>query len=453
MNYIDQMFIDMMEQVDRAVNSNNYRDLNKNLNIQIIDLNKEMQRQAEMRRRQQAMYYGQNYANQRPRPAQPGLYQQQIRQAKGTPFQRVTPRYSNSIFKLFFGIFGLCFLIPMAFGLLALIPTGISIGALIIDLVIIVGGLAACMYLMKSGRKQKVLLDKFFKYSRLCGSEDYISIAKLAKVAGESEESVVEALEQMIKMGYLPYAKMDDEKKTLMLSEEVYKEYLDKMNEKIAKEKAEADKKAGIENLNVSESVKKTIREGQDFIDYIKNANARIPDEEMTAKLSKMEFIVNRIFEQVKKDPASAADLNKLMTYYLPTTQKLIDAYIDLDKQSMASKNIVETKREINNAMDTINEAFANLFDGMFQDVAWDISSEVSAMKTMMAQDGLADPTLNQMHSSVRKDAAEMIGEMDKNAGLEQAVTKIETGTEPAFRPNLSFEDVETDEGTLRQSH
>ena len=141
------------------------------------------------------------------------------------------------------------------------------------------------------------------------------------------------------------------------------------------------------------------------------------------------------------------------MTYYLPTTQKLIDAYIDLDKQSMASKNIVETKREINNAMDTINEAFANLFDGMFQDVAWDISSEVSAMKTMMAQDGLADPTLNQMHSSVRKDAAEMIGEMDKNAGLEQAVTKIETGTEPAFRPNLSFEDVETDEGTLRQSH
>ncbi|MBR0374807.1 MAG: 5-bromo-4-chloroindolyl phosphate hydrolysis family protein [Mogibacterium sp.] len=453
MNYIDQMFIDMMKQVDRAVNSNNYNDLNKNLNIQVIDLNKEMQKYNDARRRQQqAILLGQNYAYQKPRPSQPGLYQQQIRQSKGTPFQRVTPRYSNAIFKMFFGIFGFFMFVPLLLSVL-MFATSITVGSLVFNLLLAVAGLAACYFLIKSGRAQKSLIDKFNKYSRLCGSEDYISIAKLAKVAGEPEEEVVKALEDMIKAGYLPYAKMDDQKKTLMLSEQVYKEYLDKLNAKMAKEKEEADKKAGIENLNVPESVKKTIREGQDFIDYIKAANARIPDVEMTSKLNKLEFIVNRIFEQVKKDPSTANDLNKLMTYYLPTTKKLVEAYIDLDNQSMSSKNIDETKREISSAMDTINEAFANLFDSMFQDVAWDISSEVSAMKTMMAQDGLADPTYNNMHSSIKQDAAQMISEMDKNAQIEQTVNKIETGTTPAYTPNLSFDDVETEEGTLRQTH
>ena len=43
----------------------------------------------------------------------------------------------------------------------------------------------------------------------------------------------------------------------------------------------------------------------------------------------------------------------------------------------------------ISRAIDVINEAFENLLDSLFQDMAWDISSDISVMKTMMAQDGL----------------------------------------------------------------
>ena len=35
------------------------------------------------------------------------------------------------------------------------------------------------------------------------------------------------------------------------------------------------------------------------------------------------------------------------------------------------------------------NDAFEKLLDSLFEDVAWDISSDISVMKTMMAQDGL----------------------------------------------------------------
>ena len=77
------------------------------------------------------------------------------------------------------------------------------------------------------------------------------------------------------------------------------------------------------------------------------------------------------------------------MNYYLPTTKKLLEAYVELDRQTVQGENVQQTKNEIDSAMDTINEAFEKLLDSMFQDMAWDISSDISVMKTMMAQDGL----------------------------------------------------------------
>ena len=39
--------------------------------------------------------------------------------------------------------------------------------------------------------------------------------------------------------------------------------------------------------------------------------------------------------------------------------------------------------------LDTINQAFENLLDSFFQDKAWDISSDITVLQTMLAQEGL----------------------------------------------------------------
>ena len=98
---------------------------------------------------------------------------------------------------------------------------------------------------------------------------------------------------------------------------------------------------------------------------------------------------MTKIFDQVEKKPESAPDLHKMMSYYLPITRKLVDAYRDLDAQQVEGQNIVKTKKEIEDSLDTINTAFENLLDSFFQDTAWDISSDITVLRTMMAQDGL----------------------------------------------------------------
>ena len=134
---------------------------------------------------------------------------------------------------------------------------------------------------------------------------------------------------------------------------------------------------------------RKILNDGNAYIRMVHECNEKMRNEEMSYKLSKLEAIMRRIFEQVERDPSSADDLHKFMDYYLPTTTKLLHAYIDLDRQEIAGENISATKKEIEDTLDTINIAFEKLLDGLFEDTAWDISSDISVMKTMMAQEGL----------------------------------------------------------------
>ena len=137
--------------------------------------------------------------------------------------------------------------------------------------------------------------------------------------------------------------------------------------------------------------MEKILADGKSYIHTVRECNDLIPNEEVSHKLYKLEAVMKRIFEQVEKHPESAEDLHKLMDYYLPTTIKLLNAYVDLDKQEIAGENISATKKEIEDVLDVINVAFEKLLDSMFEDTAWDISSDISVMKTMLAQEGLTE--------------------------------------------------------------
>ena len=103
-----------------------------------------------------------------------------------------------------------------------------------------------------------------------------------------------------------------------------------------------------------------------------------------------MELLIDKIFDRVERNPESVGDIRRLMDYYLPTTVKLLEAYQELDKQPVQGENILSSKSEIEGTLDTLNTAFEKLLDDLFQDTAWDVSSDISVLRTMLAQEGLA---------------------------------------------------------------
>lgn len=399
MDQFDELFSvskEIMEAVNKAVDGNDYSSLSSSLNRQVVNLTEELNKYNARNNGQRNHSYRNNTTTQRPRNTQSNQRPEYLRQnttvgtrSKYTHFKQVLPSYAGSVLKIVFGAIGIVSF-GGAFSTAALIMAVIG-DASIAGLLATLAGTAASAYAVISGLRDRKLLDRFYKYGRLVGDQEYIPLSKLAELAKESEQTVLANLDKMMEKGYLPKAKFDADRKTLMLTNEVYKQYLSTAEQKAKEKLLQSQKEDEINKLNVSAEVKEIMRNGSKFVDRIQKYNDDIPDETMTAKLDDLKAIVDRIFTQVKKNPNSAGDLRKLMNYYLPTTDKLLKAYIDLDKQPESSTNVVKTKKEIEGAIDTINEAFNNLFDSMFEDVAWDISSDISAMKTMMAQDGLTE--------------------------------------------------------------
>ena len=247
------------------------------------------------------------------------------------------------------------------------------------------------------GIKKLKLAKKLYQYGNILKNAEYFAITDLAKASVKSDEEVLKDIKDLIKEGYLPRAKLDGAETTCMITDAAYEMYLGAEQDRIAREAKQAHEDAVLgknktENSSLPANVQQLLNEGSEYITFVRGINDIIPDtEEMSNKLYKLEGIMNRIFEQVKKDPSSADELHKLMNYYLPTTKKLLTAYVELDKQPGAGENVQQTKKEIDLAMDTINMAFEKLLDSLFQEMAWDISSDISVMKTMMAQDGLTN--------------------------------------------------------------
>ena len=229
--------------------------------------------------------------------------------------------------------------------------------------------------------------NRFRQYTKAIGNRAYCTIEELAGKCGRDKKSVVKDLKKMIDKKMFLQGHLDEQETCVIVTDEMYQQYL--LVQKQAQEREIQEKASREQKERLPEECRKILEEGNECIRYIRKCNDDIPGEEMSQKLSRLELIITRIFEEVGKNPELAGELRKFMNYYLPTTRKLVDAYRELDQETIISENMAKTKKEIEDTLDTINEAFENLLDSFFEERAMDISSDISVLQTMLAQEGL----------------------------------------------------------------
>lgn len=232
-------------------------------------------------------------------------------------------------------------------------------------------------------------LRRFRTYISAMQGKEYCDIKLLADSVRKSAKYVVRDVEKMIEKGWFRQGHLDHQKTCLMTSHQIYGQYVEMMEHEKQKQQEKERSLYEQQNRNLPEDVQRVIQTGDAFIEKIHKCNDAIPGEEISAKISHMEMLVQRIFDRVEENPENVADIRKLMDYYLPTTVKLLEAYEQLDAQPVQGENILSSKREIEKTLDTLNKAFEKLLDDLFQDTAWDVASDISVLHTMLAQEGL----------------------------------------------------------------
>ena len=91
-----------------------------------------------------------------------------------------------------------------------------------------------------------------------------------------------------------------------------------------------------------------------------------------------------------KSHPQSAPQLHSFLSYYLPTTLKILRAYGQLEAQEVTGENITAAMKRIENMMDKVVEGFEKQLDQLFLGETMDITSDVEVLERMLAKDGLS---------------------------------------------------------------
>ena len=283
-------------------------------------------------------------------------------------------------------------------GILAIV-SGATGAELVLPMGIIDVFLVASVALGIKGSRQEGLAKRFRRYQQVIGERTFCLIEELSAAIGKKPKFVQKDLRKMIRDGFFPQGYLDKKETCLITDQQTYQQYLqtEKAYEVRAQEAQADGRKAGAQQASASTAAphgseyQELLAEGQSYIRHIHTCNDKIEDPVISEKLDRMEMIVTRIFTEAGRNPDIADDLKKMMSYYLPTTKNLLDAYCELDEQPVPGENIETTKREIAATLDTLNNAFAKLLDDLFEEKAWDISSDISVLNTMLAQEGLTE--------------------------------------------------------------
>lgn len=283
-------------------------------------------------------------------------------------------------------------------GILAIV-SGATGAELVLPMGIIDVFLVASVALGIKGSRQEGLAKRFRRYQQVIGERTFCLIEELSAAIGKKPKFVQKDLRKMIRDGFFPQGYLDKKETCLITDQQTYQQYLqtEKAYEVRAQEAQADGRKAGAQQASASTAAphgseyQELLAEGQSYIRHIHTCNDKIEDPVISEKLDRMEMIVTRIFTEAGRNPDIADDLKKMMSYYLPTTKKLLDAYCELDEQPVPGENIETTKQEIAATLDTLNNAFAKLLDDLFKEKAWDISSDISVLNTMLAQEGLTE--------------------------------------------------------------
>ncbi len=235
---------------------------------------------------------------------------------------------------------------------------------------------------IKFGKRYDEYLN-ILKYKNVGLVDDLAAYAKVT--CGE----VVSDLKSAVEKKWIPQGHFGKDDLFFLVSDEAYDKYMekravyDRYYRKMTEERERMKER--------TKEIAQILDAGQTYVDKIKDCNTIIKDKVISEKLDRMENVVKMIFHEVDINPANADKLGMFMNYYLPTTEKLLETYIDLDEKKTGTKSIQKMKMDIGNSLDTINRSFEGILEQFYQEQELDVLSDISAMEIMMKQEGLQE--------------------------------------------------------------
>lgn len=280
-------------------------------------------------------------------------------------------------------VFGVSALVVASFVLLGMLSAG---GGVLAGF--LAGGLVGSIAAIAAGSSKRKLAARVRKYYGMLTPKGVCTLEELGYGVGRSAAEVKKDIRKAVAKGMMPDVHFDKGETCVILGQENYKLYLE--SEK-AREEREREETARAARLGDPEqaALEQFREEGARALGQLRAIREDISEASVAAQIQDIETTANKIFSYVQEHPGKLQDTRKLMTYYLPTTLKVLEKYRQYDKMEVQVPSVVRAQNEIEQTLGTVDTAFQNLLESLYHEDTLDVTTDVEVLQAMFRQEGL----------------------------------------------------------------
>lgn len=228
-------------------------------------------------------------------------------------------------------------------------------------------------------------------YKTIIGTQRTCPVADIARASGRKPKKVLRDLQDMVRDGFFPLGFVDEETACFYADNEAYRTANPERAR--AQDAALAEKRAAEARQMPEPEPEEEKEEGgglnEEDLRALRKEIAHVENPEIREKASHLARHAEDIFAWVKLHPECADDVRRFCSYYLPTAAKLLSTYNEIAPHAGESSVAASVETEVSKVLDTMITAYRELMDHLLQNTAVDMQAEISALETVLAQEGL----------------------------------------------------------------
>ncbi len=241
------------------------------------------------------------------------------------------------------------------------------------------------------GRHGLVLNNRYLKYLREIQNNSVVMIEDLALFARLPIQRTIKDIQELIDKDYFLQAHYIEKEQILILDRDTYQLYKENRERRLAEDASFRVNNIRIGNPKQKEEYLNLLERGRGCLETIDFLEEKIENKELLEKVEETKTLTASILKRISEKPALLSVSKKFVDYYLPTTVKLLESYIDLQNNPHVSSELEDAKREINLSFDSINTAYHQILTKLYEDKRLDIMTETSVLDSVLKMDGFSE--------------------------------------------------------------
>ena len=145
---------------------------------------------------------------------------------------------------------------------------------------------------------------------------------------------------------------------------------------------------------NTNRSLYQKIGEARKEQKQIKNLIPKVEKPETKQDLKEINETINKILEEVEKNPKKEKSLNNFFDYYLPVLIKITTRYDEIVNTRLTSKDEKTFMTKAEKIIKDTNKAFKTILSNLYQKDIMDTDADMKVYELMLKADGIVEDNI-----------------------------------------------------------